>query len=129
MSKSFKNIKNVHVSAIEDGKSITFLHKVEPGAVDKSYGIHVAHLANMPEEVINRASEILSVYENKKTVKTKENNNIQLEFDLFLDNKEKNKDNEIIEKIKNLDVLKMTPMDAMNVLYELNQDINKSGKE
>lgn len=129
MSKSFKNIKNVHVSAIEDGRSITFLHKVEPGAVDKSYGIHVASLANMPEEVINRASEILSVYENKKTTKVKENNNIQLEFDLFESNEEKNKDNEIIEKLKNLDVLKMTPMDAMNVLYELNQDINKSGKE
>ena len=63
LDRKFKNIKNVHVSAVENGNNITFLHKVKDGAVDKSYGIHVARLAKMPEELLDRASVILSEYE------------------------------------------------------------------
>ena len=63
LDKKYKNIKNVHVSAVENGNEITFLHKVKNGAVDKSYGIHVARLAKMPEELLNKAEEILNEYE------------------------------------------------------------------
>ena len=68
LEKDLKHLKNVHVSAIEENGKVTFLHKVKPGAVDKSYGIHVASLAKLPSSLIDRASDILNVYE-KKNVK------------------------------------------------------------
>ena len=55
-----------YVEAVDNDGVITFLHKVKNGAVDKSYGIHVASLAKMPDEVIVRANEILNIYENEK---------------------------------------------------------------
>ena len=119
MSKTFKNIKNVHVSAVEENGEITFLHKVVDGATDKSYGIHVAKLAKMPDEVITRASEILNLYEKNKT--NKKDNTIQLELDLF---KEEDKEDKIKEKLNNIDILNITPMDAINILYDLKEDIS-----
>ena len=68
LEKDLKHLKNVHVSATEENGRVTFLHKVKVGAVDKSYGIHVASLAHLPESLIKRADEILSVYE-KKSIK------------------------------------------------------------
>ena len=59
MSKNLKRIKNIHVSASEENGVVTFLHKVMDGAIDKSYGINVAKLSNLPDEVIERASDIL----------------------------------------------------------------------
>ena len=106
-------IKNVHVDAIEENGLITFLHKVKSGAVDKSYGIHVASLANMPEIVINRASEILKNYENNNKDENKNKNvNQQLTFNF------ETKDN-IREELNKIDVLKITPIEAINILYKL----------
>ena len=62
LEKDLKHLKNVHVSAIEENGKVTFLHKVKMGAVDKSYGIHVASLAKLPNSLIERASDILNVY-------------------------------------------------------------------
>ena len=69
MSKNLKRIKNIHVSASEENGVVTFLHKVCDGAIDKSYGINVAMLANLPREVIDRASDILKNYEDNKIIK------------------------------------------------------------
>ena len=68
LEKDLKHLKNVHVSALEENGKVTFLHKVKPGAVDKSYGIHVASLAHLPNSLIERADDILNVYE-KKNIK------------------------------------------------------------
>src|SRR5574344_337459 len=65
LDKHLKHLKNVHVSAYEENGNITFLHKIKDGAIDKSYGIHVAKLAKLPDSVISRATEILKVYEGK----------------------------------------------------------------
>ena len=105
-------IKNVHVDAIEENGVITFLHKVKSGAVDKSYGIHVASLANMPDSVIKRASEILESYERTSKAEHK-NVNEQITF-----NFEETK-NPIKEELDKIDILKVTPMDAINILYKL----------
>ena len=67
----FKRLKNVHVSAVEEDGKITFLHKIKDGSIDKSYGIHVAKLANLPYSLIDRANEILASYENKGEVEVK----------------------------------------------------------
>ena len=109
------NYKNGPKEMIKDGK-ITFLHKVKNGSVDKSYGINVARLANLPKEVTDRAEEILKVYEKKE-----KDRDIVIQTTLPLDFHE-NK-NEIEDYIKNLNVLELTPIQAINTLYELKNKI------
>ena len=116
LDKEFDNIKNVHVAAKEEGSLITFLHKVKNGPADKSYGIHVARLAQMPEELLNRANEILNTYENNSAKKTSDNN-IQLAMNF----KTEEPKDELREKLKTIDPLHMTPMEAINVLFELKE--------
>ena len=96
------------------------LHKIKDGSIDKSYGIHVAKLSGMPSEVITRANEILNFYENKKVEPT--NDKIQLSMDF----EEVKKDSEIENKVKEIDPLNMTPIDAINFLYELKEISKKS---
>ena len=121
LDKKYKNIKNVHVSAVENGNEITFLHKVKNGAVDKSYGIHVARLAKMPEELLNKAEEILNEYESNSKKKNPEEK-IQLAMDFEPNVK---KDDIIKGTIEKIDVLNTTPMEALNVLFDLKQKIKK----
>ena len=122
LDKKYKNIKNVHVSAVENGDTITFLHKVKDGAVDKSYGIHVARLAHMPDSLLKRASEILEEYETK--AKKKDGlEKVQLSMDFFEDNK---KDDLIKKKIEEIDLMNTTPIEALNLLYELKEEIKKA---
>ena len=122
LEKDLKHLKNVHVSAIEENGKVTFLHKVKPGAVDKSYGIHVASLAKLPSSLIDRASDILNVYE-KKNVKKQ----VFTQTSLFELNEDelKEKPNEIEEKIKSINPLEMTPMEALSYLYDLKKDIKE----
>ena len=116
LENSISTIKNVHVSAIEEDGKITFLHKIKNGAVDKSYGIHVAKLAGLPDEVIKDALEILAMYENKPKA---EKADTQLQ--LVMEFPEEKKD-WIKEKLDKLDPLRMTPMEALNALYELKME-------
>ena len=102
LDKHFSGIKNVHVAIKEENGNITFMHKVKDGPVDKSYGIHVAKLANLPSKVINRANEILNTYENKKEVVFSEQLSIPIETI--------EKDNIIEDKIKNIDILNITQL-------------------
>ncbi|MFI3260881.1 MAG: DNA mismatch repair protein MutS [bacterium] len=126
IDKDLKNVKNIHVSAVEDGDSITFLHKIKSGPVDKSYGIHVAVLANMPSELIKRASEILFCYENQSVKPKKTTTNIQLAMSFDEKKEETNKINDILKKI---DVLNITPMEAINQIFILKELLEKDEKE
>ena len=122
LEKDLKHLKNVHVSALEKDGKITFLHKVKNGAVDKSYGIHVASLAHLPESLIKRADEILNIYE-KKNIKKETFTQTSL-FELTESEIEPKK-NPIEEKIKAINPLEMTPMEALNYLYELKKEVSK----
>ena len=116
------HIKNVHVSAYEENGDITFLHKIEDGAADKSYGIHVAKLANLPASLIKRADEILSSYENDK-----QNHEVisQISMD-FETNYETNDKYDIIKKkLDDVDPLNISPMNALNILYDLKKEMDK----
>ena len=119
LEKDLKHLKNVHVSAIEENGKVTFLHKVKNGAVDKSYGIHVASLAKLPNSLIERANDILNVYE-KKSVKKE----VFTQTSLFEYNEEEKKPSKIEEKIKEINPLEMTPMEALNFLYDIKKDVN-----
>ena len=101
-------IKNVHVAVAERDNDITLLYKVEDGAMGKSYGINVAKLANLPEELIARSSEILEDLL-KEEVKT--NSNVMRVVE--------NKLPSWVDELKNLDPLSMSPLQALNYLYEL----------
>lgn len=113
LENKYSTIKNIHVSATEDNGKLIFLHKIKDGAVDKSYGVHVAALANMPEEIIKNAENILKVYESDAKNVTISN---QLSFDFTEEKKD-----ELREKLKEVDPLNTTPMDALKILFELKQ--------
>ena len=118
LDKSLKNLKNVHVSAYEENGNITFLHKIKDGSVDKSYGIHVAKLANLPSSLITRANVILEQYEKgniKKEVK------IQESLPLF----ESESKSKVDEMLENIDIMNMTPIEALNALYKLKEESKK----
>lgn len=116
LEKTLSNLKNKHVSAKEENGNITFLHKVLDGSVDKSYGINVARLANLPSEVIDRADEILKVYEKKEN-----DRDIVIQTTLPLSFKKEN--NEIENYIKELNILELTPIDAINILNDLKMKV------
>ena len=116
LEKTLPNLKNKHVSAKEENGNITFLHKVLDGSVDKSYGINVARLANLPSEVIDRADEILKVYEKKEN-----DRDIVIQTTLPLSFKKEN--NEIENYIKELNILELTPIDAINILNNLKMKV------
>ena len=116
LEKSHKHLKNVHVSAKEENGNITFLHKVEPGSIDKSYGIHVAKLAKLPDELINKANDILIKYEkNEKKISPDVE---QISLDLYEPEKSK-----VEEELEKLNPLEMTPIEAINALYDLKQKL------
>ena len=123
LEKKYKTIKNVHVSAIESEGKITFLHKVKDGAIDKSYGIHVARLAGMPDNLLIRAEEMLKEYESGSKKNKKEDDKVQLSFDLFETPKEDKDD--LKKKIDSINPLNMTPIEALNFLYELKENMKK----
>jgi len=121
LEKKYKTIKNVHVSAIEEQGKITFLHKIKNGAIDKSYGIHVARLAEMPDKLLDRADEILKEYETGSKKKIDKEEKVQLSFSFL----EEEKKDDLKEKIENINPLEMTPIEALNYLYDLKMSIKK----
>ncbi|MCL6571779.1 MAG: DNA mismatch repair protein MutS [Bacillus sp. (in: Bacteria)] len=138
LDEELSKLKNIHVSAIEHQGKVVFLHKIKEGAADKSYGIHVAQLAGLPAELIKRANEILNALEEAdvqtnttKTVAVKEvglqEQPAQLSF--FDEQKEPkehvptSKEKRVVEKIKELDLLDVTPLQAINMLYELQKKL------
>ncbi len=118
LENTLDKLVNKHVSAEEKNGKITFLHKVKDGSIDKSYGINVAKLANLPKEVTDRATEILNVYEQKE-----KNRDIVIQTTIPMDF---DTHESIIEKtIKELNILEITPIEAMNILYDLKNKSNQ----
>ncbi len=123
LASTLIRVKNIHVSAHEENGNLTFLHKIKEGSVDKSYGIHVAKLAKLPSTLIKRANEVLSVYE------TKDTKNIFVQEKLNLDTHKENDYEEIIDKIKEINPLEISPMDALNFLYNLKAEANEKDSD
>ena len=111
------NLKNIHVSAHEEDGNITFLHKIKNGSIDKSYGIHVAKLANLPDTLIKRANQILNVYESKEKKR-----DFIIQESLPLD--DLIKEESVVEKeLKIVNPLEMTPLEAITFLYDLKEKV------
>ena len=122
LENNLKGLKNIHVSALEKDGNITFLHKIKEGSVDKSYGIHVAKLAGIKDEITQRANQILKVYEN-----TEKKRDIKVEQCLPLDDLVP-KESEIEKRLTTINPLEITPLEALNILYNL-KEISNGGKK
>lgn len=115
LENTVKGVKNYNIAAIKRGDDITFLRRILPGAADESYGVEVAKLAGLPESVIERAKKILSELESsapktrRKTVKKEE----QAQLTLIKE------ETEIEKRLRSVDINKLTPMESMNILFEL----------
>lgn len=105
---------NISVGIHEENEKVTFLYKIIEGAANKSYGINVARLAHLPEDLLNRANQILETLEQNKAT------NGIVEYKIA---PKKQEEPEYVKQIKNLDPLAMTPMEALNFLYELQKKL------
>ncbi|MBV7505678.1 DNA mismatch repair protein MutS [Bacillus sp. sid0103] len=139
LEEELTKLKNIHVSAIEHNGKVVFLHKIKEGPADKSYGIHVAQLAGLPSDLISRANEILTALEQSDTPpeskpKTEAVKVVQVEeqpaqLSFFDEPKEvkktelSSKEKRVIEKMKELDILDLTPLQAINMLYEFQKKL------
>ncbi|MCL4303076.1 MAG: DNA mismatch repair protein MutS [Anaerolineae bacterium] len=121
LARYLPHVRNYNVAVTEEGNKVIFLHKIVPGGADRSYGIHVAQIAGIPKAVISRANEILEelegsadFQEKKARVRDAFSGGVQLSF-LGPET------HPLIEEIKALDVDSLSPLEALNKLYELKQ--------
>lgn len=112
MAEKNPSIRNVHVDVHEEDDKVTFLYRVIDGKADKSYGINVARLAHLPSSVLDRAKQILDNLELQPNMVGEVQAPVVIE-------KENPQHVQIIDQVKQVDVNKMTPMEAMQFLYEL----------
>ncbi len=131
LESHYARMENIHVNVTEKDGKVIFLHKIEKGRADKSYGIHVAELAGIPEGIIQDAKVILKELEAKAFDKNEE----QIQFDLFEASQEKqvvrkeNKEDKLYKSIANqidsLDLINMTPMEGFNILFDIQKRLRK----
>ena len=118
LSAHLPGVRNCSVAVTEENHSVVFLHKIVPGGADKSYGVHVAQLAGLPHGVVNRAWEVLADLEtdnhwsNGREIR-KQKKEKALQMALF------NNESKLQGLLKELDIPNLTPLEAINKLYEL----------
>ena len=122
LEKELSGVKNYSVAVKERGKDIVFLRRIVPGGTDRSYGVHVARLAGLPKKVLDRAEECLQEYDSENGQPT--SLSVQepaaqgdMMGSLFT--------SAITEQLLSLDVMSMTPIEAMNTLYKLQDEARK----
>lgn len=134
LEKKYKRVKNYNVAVHEDGERIVFLRKVVEGGTDDSYGIQVARLAGLPQQVIARASQILTVLEEhnisvddkskpkpKRRARRETFRDDSLQLSLFMA-----KAHPVVDDLKSLELNNMTPLEALNKLNELKSKAEKN---
>ena len=120
LEQELSGVKNYSVAVKERGKDIVFLRRIVPGGTDRSYGVHVARLAGLPKKVLDRAEEFLEEYDNEHAqaapAASAEPSPMGM-GSLFT--------SAITEQLLNIDVMSMTPIEAMNMLYKLQDEARK----
>ncbi len=127
LSEYLVRIKNFHVSTQEMDKKVIFLRKLVPGGSEHSFGIHVAQMAGMPFEVLQRAREILHDLEEKRSHPDKADNTNSVQSKKMVLNiyeTAQQEDRKILSDLKSLDIQTMTPVECMMKLLELQKKIN-----
>ena len=130
LSTSLTQLENVHVATLEKDGQVTFLHKIEAGPADKSYGIHVAKIAGLPNDLLMRADQILTRLEEQANEKPSLNpsnkgandskeNQVSEQISLFTETTE----SPVLEKLRQLDIYNMTPMEVMLAVAEMKKHL------
>ncbi|UTX64659.1 DNA mismatch repair protein MutS [Streptococcus constellatus] len=130
LSTSLTQLENVHVATLEKDGQVTFLHKIEAGPADKSYGIHVAKIAGLPNDLLMRADQILTRLEEQANEKPSLNpsnkgandskeNQVSEQISLFTETTE----SPILEKLRQLDIYNMTPMEVMLAVSDMKKHL------
>ncbi len=119
LSNSIKGLVNLHAAVVENDDDVTFLYKMVLGATNKSYGINVARLAHLPDELLKRAKEILEVKESNGNVIVNTNP---------IKTKEVIKEPEYVNDLKKINPLEMTPLEALTYLFELKRKVDGGSK-
>ncbi len=122
----YSRIKNFQVTVKKWGKEIVFLHQVAPGGCDDSYGIEVARLAGLPKDTIKRAREILRLLESGKFAKSElaKGVHVRLNQPTLFEAASKQVSSEVEEKIRQTDVNKLTPLEALEILVSLKKNVD-----
>jgi DNA mismatch repair protein MutS len=122
LAEQLAGVKNYHVSVKETGGGIAFLRKVEPGAADRSYGIEVAKLAGLPNEVITRAREVLVEHESAERELTEHlspgASTPPTQLTIFTPLSQP-----VLEKLRTMDLNRLTPLEALNLLADMKKEI------
>ena len=125
MDKFIEGVNNYNIAVKKQGDDITFLRRIVPGGADDSYGIEVAKLAGIPDTIIKRAKEILAELESGKGDNNRPyesvSDNVQQDVQMNL---LANSNLAVIEKLSNIDLNTLTPIESMNLLYELKNMLN-----
>ena len=127
LAEQLPGVKNFHVAVKESGSGIVFLRKVAPGPADRSYGIEVAKLAGLPEEVVHRAREVLEEHEGaemrlSQTGQPSGNPSRAAQLTIFTPLSQP-----VLERLRETDLNRLTPIDALNLLAELKRQVQNSG--
>ncbi|WP_047981196.1 DNA mismatch repair protein MutS [Ornithinibacillus contaminans] len=133
LEESLPRLRNIHVRAEEYEGNVVFLHQIREGAADKSYGIHVAKLASLPEPLIERASVILTGLENNELPETvvQPNETDQLSFFDETSNSTSTSSTstrateQIVAELSQIDLFELTPIQAMNELHRLQKKLKQ----
>ena len=119
LAELLPGIRNYNVAVSEADNKVVFLHKIIPGGADRSYGIHVAQLAGLPSPVIQRANEIMTELEKTSGRAVKINPQSAQQVALFPET------NPLLDEIKGLDVNSLSPIEALNKLFEWQKKFTK----
>ena len=122
MEQDIHGVKNYNIAVKKRGEDITFLRRIVAGPADDSYGIEVAKLAGLPGSVTKRAHAVLRQLEASAPGR---NNTMQLDFDTVEAYNNPSVPSEVVEKLHNVDIETLTPLEALNFLYELKNTLDK----
>ena len=125
MEQDIEGVKNYNIAVKKRGDDITFLRRIVAGPADDSYGIEVAKLAGLPDAVIKRAHAVLRQLEAQAPGK---NRTMQLDFETVEAYQNPAVPSEVVDKLHRVDVETLTPLEALNFLYELKQTLGNKDK-
>ena len=125
LEDTLAGVKNYCVAVKEQGDNIVFLRRIIRGGADRSYGIHVAQLAGLPAEVIKRAEELLILLENQEIAATNKHVAVEVHhenvtpvpIDMF------SQEQKVLQQLSSIDVISITPIEALNLLYKFQRDL------
>jgi len=122
LAEKLPRVRNLRVGVKEAAGGIVFLHNIEPGAASKSYGIEVARLAGLPSQVIERAKRVLRQHEKQERQSVQVETAEPVQLTIFTPLSQR-----IVDRIEATDVNSLTPLQALNLLEELQQELKEKG--